>query len=128
MVVTNIRNTNHKFESILYWPCSSFVTSTSKIVSILDNYFQAHVYSTEVHTKGFNFTWIGKSQSGCSAFLANIDEHKAASVTFLGQKYSLPPWSVSILPDCRNVVFNTAQVWIYYWTIYSLLSRTLSTL
>ncbi|KAK9933102.1 hypothetical protein M0R45_020311 [Rubus argutus] len=71
---------------------------------------EAHVYSTEVHTKGLNFTWIGKSQSGCSAFLANIDEHKAASVTFLGQKYSLPPWSVSILPDCRNVVFNTAKV------------------
>ncbi|XP_021889259.1 beta-galactosidase 3-like [Carica papaya] len=24
--------------------------------------------------------------------------------------YSLPPWSISILPDCKNVVFNTADV------------------
>ncbi|KAL6191274.1 hypothetical protein ACLB2K_037665 [Fragaria x ananassa] len=71
---------------------------------------EAHAYGTTVHTKGLNFTWIGRSQSQCSAFLANIDEHKSASVTFLGQKYNLPPWSVSILPDCRNVVFNTAKV------------------
>ncbi|XP_061991633.1 beta-galactosidase 9 isoform X2 [Rosa rugosa] len=71
---------------------------------------EAHVYGTTVHTKGLNFTWFGRSQSQCSAFLANIDEHKSASVTFLGQKYNLPPWSVSILPDCRNVVFNTAKV------------------
>lgn len=24
--------------------------------------------------------------------------------------YDLPPWSVSILPDCRNVVFNTVKI------------------
>ncbi|KAJ8755478.1 hypothetical protein K2173_019276 [Erythroxylum novogranatense] len=46
----------------------------------------------------------------CSAFLANIDEHKTITVTFRGQSYVLPPWSVSILPDCRTTVFNTAKV------------------
>ncbi|KAM7252868.1 hypothetical protein ACFE04_025486 [Oxalis oulophora] len=66
---------------------------------------EAHVYGAE----GLNISWQG-SQSPCSAFLANIDEHKSASVTFLGQSYTLPPWSVSILPDCRNTVFNTAKV------------------
>ncbi|KAM7271815.1 hypothetical protein ACFE04_031029 [Oxalis oulophora] len=66
---------------------------------------EAHVYGAE----GLNISWQG-IQSPCSAFLANIDEHKSASVTFLGQSYTLPPWSVSILPDCRNVVFNTAKV------------------
>ncbi|OAY28309.2 hypothetical protein MANES_15G055700v8 [Manihot esculenta] len=70
---------------------------------------EAHVYRTDAHTDALNSTWHG-SQSGCSAFLANIDEHKAATVRFLGQSYTLPPWSVSILPDCRNVVFNTAKV------------------
>ncbi|XP_028947706.2 beta-galactosidase 9 isoform X2 [Malus domestica] len=70
---------------------------------------EAHVYRMNSHTKGLNITSYG-SQISCSAFLANIDEHKAASVTFLGQKYNLPPWSVSILPDCRNVVYNTAKV------------------
>ncbi|XP_024986388.1 beta-galactosidase 9 isoform X1 [Cynara cardunculus var. scolymus] len=57
---------------------------------------EAHVY------RGNNST--------CSAFLANIDEHKESSVQFLGQAYTLPPWSVSILPDCRNTAFNTAKV------------------
>ncbi|XP_021834118.1 beta-galactosidase 9 isoform X1 [Prunus avium] len=70
---------------------------------------EAHVYRIKTHHEGLNITWYG-TQISCSAFLANIDEHKAASVTFLGQKYNLPPWSVSILPDCRNVVFNTAKV------------------
>ncbi|KAA0049141.1 beta-galactosidase 9 isoform X1 [Cucumis melo var. makuwa] len=46
----------------------------------------------------------------CSAFLANIDERKAVAVKFNGQTYNLPPWSVSILPDCQNVVFNTAKL------------------
>ncbi|KAI3823094.1 hypothetical protein L1987_04520 [Smallanthus sonchifolius] len=46
----------------------------------------------------------------CSAFLANIDEHKTSTVQFLGQSYTLLPWSVSILPDCKNAVFNTAKV------------------
>lgn len=46
----------------------------------------------------------------CAAFLANIDEHKSAYVKFNGQSYTLPPWSVSILPDCRHVAYNTAKV------------------
>uniref|UniRef100_A0A0D3HTX9 Beta-galactosidase n=1 Tax=Oryza barthii TaxID=65489 RepID=A0A0D3HTX9_9ORYZ len=67
---------------------------------------EAHVYSTgEVHTNG---SMAGNAQI-CSAFLANIDEHKYASVWIFGKSYSLPPWSVSILPDCENVAFNTAR-------------------
>lgn len=80
----------------------------------------------KAHHEGLNFTWYG-TQISCSAFLANIDQHKAASVTFLGQKYNLPPWSVSILPDCRNVVFNTAKVWLHYLTLHLLMNGTLST-
>ncbi|CAA6664073.1 unnamed protein product [Spirodela intermedia] len=49
----------------------------------------------------------------CSAFLANIDEHKTVDVKFLGQKYALPPWSVSVLPDCKHVAFNTAQLGVF---------------
>ncbi|PIA35985.1 hypothetical protein AQUCO_03400110v1 [Aquilegia coerulea] len=56
---------------------------------------EAHVYRTEIV---------------CSAFLANIDEHNTASVRFLGRVYSLPPWSVSILPNCSDVAYNTAKV------------------
>lgn len=51
-----------------------------------------------------------REERRCSAFLANIDEHNAASVQFQGRVYTLPPWSVSILPDCKNVAYNTAKV------------------
>jgi hypothetical protein len=33
-----------------------------------------------------------------------------ATVNFNGNSYHLPAWSVSILPDCKNVVLNTAKV------------------
>lgn len=33
-----------------------------------------------------------------------------AVVTFNGNSYHVPAWSVSILPDCKTVVFNSAQV------------------
>ncbi|PWA35777.1 D-galactoside/L-rhamnose binding SUEL lectin domain-containing protein [Artemisia annua] len=52
----------------------------------------------------------GGNTSICSAFLANIDEHQSSTVQFLGRSYTLPPWSVSILPDCKNAVLNTAKV------------------
>ncbi|GLT61015.1 hypothetical protein SLA2020_337510 [Shorea laevis] len=70
---------------------------------------EAHVYQADTKTDDLNITTY-KGQTLCSAFLANIDEHKEASVKFLGQSYALPPWSVSILPDCRNTAFNTAKV------------------
>ncbi|KAF5941912.1 hypothetical protein HYC85_019554 [Camellia sinensis] len=70
---------------------------------------EAHLYGTNVHSEGQTLTLSG-NKSTCSAFLANIDDHNAAAVTFFGQVYTLPPWSVSILPDCRNTVFNTAKV------------------
>ncbi|KAM0869002.1 hypothetical protein ACQ4PT_040960 [Festuca glaucescens] len=47
---------------------------------------------------------------GCAAFLANIDSENDKVVTFRNIQYDLPAWSVSILPDCKNVVFNTAKV------------------
>ncbi|GAV68164.1 hypothetical protein CFOL_v3_11667 [Cephalotus follicularis] len=48
----------------------------------------------------------------CASFLSNYDTKSAARVLFNNMHYNLPPWSISILPDCRNVVFNTAKVYI----------------
>ncbi|KAK2399351.1 beta-galactosidase [Trifolium repens] len=45
----------------------------------------------------------------CSAFLANTGTSDA-TVTFNGNSYHLPGWSVSILPDCKNVLLNTAKL------------------
>uniref|UniRef100_A0A0E0CY79 Beta-galactosidase n=1 Tax=Oryza meridionalis TaxID=40149 RepID=A0A0E0CY79_9ORYZ len=46
----------------------------------------------------------------CAAFLANVDAQSDKTVKFNGNTYKLPAWSVSILPDCKNVVLNTAQI------------------
>lgn len=62
----------------------------------VDFFFQAYIYSSEM--------------GGCAAFLSNYDTQSAVRVIFNNRHYNLPPWSISILPDCRNVVFNTAKV------------------
>ncbi|KAK1553298.1 hypothetical protein Q3G72_032399 [Acer saccharum] len=50
------------------------------------------------------------SSGACAAFLANSDDKNDRTVVFRNMSYHLPAWSVSILPDCKNVVFNTAKV------------------
>lgn len=57
---------------------------------------------------------VFRSSSGCAAFLANYNSNSYAKVIFNNENYSLPPWSISILPDCKNVVFNTATVSLAY--------------
>ncbi|CAN8328842.1 unnamed protein product [Cochlearia groenlandica] len=46
----------------------------------------------------------------CAAFLANNNTRESNSVIFKGQTYFLPSRSISILPDCKTLVFNTAQI------------------
>ncbi|KAL2899535.1 Beta-galactosidase [Bienertia sinuspersici] len=54
---------------------------------------------------------VFKSGSGpCAAFLANYNEHSYAKVAYGNKHYNLPPWSISILPDCKNTVYNTARL------------------
>ncbi|KAK8653480.1 hypothetical protein V6N13_127476 [Hibiscus sabdariffa] len=45
----------------------------------------------------------------CAAFLSNLDDKIDKNVVFRNVSYHLPAWSVSILPDCKNVAFNTAK-------------------
>ncbi|KAI5664695.1 hypothetical protein M9H77_24018 [Catharanthus roseus] len=63
--------------------------------------------------------WLGKNQEAhvfksksgaCAAFLSNYDPTYSVRVMYQNLPYDLPPWSVSILPDCKTVVFNTAKV------------------
>eukprot|EP00249_Psilotum_nudum_P027019 c34249_g1_i1 orf=587-3136(-) len=54
------------------------------------------------------FAFSNESES-CAAFLANNDISNA-TVQFNGQTYDLPAWSVSILPNCKDVIFNSAKV------------------
>ncbi|CAI9110860.1 OLC1v1010950C1 [Oldenlandia corymbosa var. corymbosa] len=72
------------------------LVSADPTVTSLGSLQQAHVFSSET--------------GDCAAFLANYDPKSAARVMFNNMHYNLPPWSISILPDCRNAVFNTAKV------------------
>ncbi|XP_058097474.1 beta-galactosidase 10 isoform X1 [Magnolia sinica] len=54
---------------------------------------------------------IYRDPSGaCAAFIANMDEENDKILKFQNISYHVPAWSVSILPDCKNVAFNTAKV------------------
>ncbi|KAK4780301.1 hypothetical protein SAY87_016407 [Trapa incisa] len=50
------------------------------------------------------------SSGACAAFLANTDDKEDKMIEFRNRTYNIPAWSVSILPDCKNVVLNTAMV------------------
>ncbi|XP_022720179.1 beta-galactosidase 16-like [Durio zibethinus] len=55
--------------------------------------------------------YIYQRNSGeCAAFLVNKDDIKTVVVLFQNSSYELTSNSVSILPDCKNVAFNTAKV------------------
>ncbi|KAK6136549.1 hypothetical protein DH2020_029709 [Rehmannia glutinosa] len=82
--------------------CEHALVSSDPNVTSLGNSQQAYVFSS--------------GQGNCAAFLSNFDSNSAVRVMFNNMHYNLPPWSVSILPDCRNVVFNTAKVYIYTHT------------
>ncbi|XP_047314853.1 beta-galactosidase 3-like [Impatiens glandulifera] len=76
--------------------CEKALVSADPTITSIGGMQQAHVFSSE---------------SGvCAAFLSNYDTQSSARVMFNNMHYNLPPWSISILPDCRNVVFNTAKV------------------
>nr|CAB3473362.1 unnamed protein product [Digitaria exilis] len=52
---------------------------------------------------------VFRSTGACVAFLENKDKASYARVAFNGMHYDLPPWSISILPDCKTTVYNTAK-------------------
>ncbi|PON99542.1 Glycoside hydrolase [Trema orientale] len=76
--------------------CERALVSADPIITSMGSYQQAHVYTSE--------------SGDCAAFLSNYDTKSSVRVLFNNMHYNLPPWSISILPDCRNVVFNTAKI------------------
>ncbi|KAF8411754.1 hypothetical protein HHK36_004312 [Tetracentron sinense] len=59
------------------------------------------------------YVFHGKSGE-CAAFLLNNNQINNASVLFQNSSFELPPKSISILPDCKNVAFNTVKVSTQY--------------
>ncbi|WOK98608.1 beta-galactosidase 2 isoform X1 [Canna indica] len=76
--------------------CEKTLISGDPVVTSLGKSQESHVF---------------RSNSGeCAAFLANYNSRLNARVAFNGAHYDLPPWSISILPDCKTAIFNTATV------------------
>ncbi|XP_030528805.1 beta-galactosidase 6-like isoform X2 [Rhodamnia argentea] len=76
--------------------CEDHLVSSEPTHVQLGSNLEAHVYN--------------KSSNDCAAFLANYDSSQDATVQFNGNSYFLPAWSVSILPDCKTAIYNTAKV------------------
>ncbi|XP_055959705.1 beta-galactosidase 8 isoform X2 [Mercurialis annua] len=74
--------------------CEESLIATDPATTSLGSNLEATVYRTG---------------SSCAAFLANFGTTEK-SVAFNSNSYNLPAWSVSILPDCKNVVMNTAKI------------------
>ncbi|CAL5199249.1 unnamed protein product [Lathyrus oleraceus] len=56
---------------------------------------------------------VFKPKTGdCVAFLGNYDTKSSATIKFGNGQYDVPPWSITILPDCKTAAFNTAKVGI----------------
>uniref|UniRef100_A0A1J3G2W1 Beta-galactosidase n=1 Tax=Noccaea caerulescens TaxID=107243 RepID=A0A1J3G2W1_NOCCA len=75
--------------------CEPVLVSVDPTMTSLGDKQEAHVF---------------KSKTSCAAFLSNYDTNYAAKVMFGGFPYDLPPWSVSILPDCKTEYYNTAKI------------------
>ncbi|XP_034206558.1 beta-galactosidase-like [Prunus dulcis] len=73
---------------------SALVSADPSVIS-LGRHQEAHVF---------------KSSYQCAAFLANYDTNYSVEVRFGDGQYDLPPWSISILPDCKTAVYNTARL------------------
>ncbi|CAN6346744.1 unnamed protein product [Urochloa humidicola] len=53
---------------------------------------------------------IFETESQCVAFLVNFDQQQTSDVVFRNISLQLAPKSISILSDCKRVVFETAKV------------------
>ncbi|KAL6336873.1 hypothetical protein AAG906_036187 [Vitis piasezkii] len=58
------------------------------------------------------YSYQGKS----SCFFGNSNADRDVTINYGGVNYTIPAWSVSILPDCSNEVYNTAKVNSQYST------------
>lgn len=91
--------------------CEGALTSSDPTISSLGSYQQVHVFSS--------------GPTNCAAFLSNYNTKSVARVIFNNKPYDLPAWSISILPDCRHVIYNTARVGVQTTRMHMLPSKSL---
>lgn len=102
-------------ETLLYGVPSNFSLGVLQEVRILRNPNASYMLKYDAIELQFTclvfseqaYVYHGDS-GGCAAFLVNANGQKAL-VKFQNSTYDLPPKSISILPDCKTVAFNTAK-------------------
>ncbi|KAK7311282.1 hypothetical protein RJT34_09315 [Clitoria ternatea] len=52
------------------------------------------------------YSYAGKS----ICFIGNAHQSRDATITFRNNEYTIPAWSISILPNCSSEAYNTAKV------------------
>ncbi|XP_022731075.1 beta-galactosidase-like [Durio zibethinus] len=67
------------------------------------------VESTDFGNGVWGTAYVTKEKSSC--FLSNTNNVSDAKINFRGTDYYIPSWSVSVLPDCKEEVYNTAKVY-----------------
>ncbi|KAA8538428.1 hypothetical protein F0562_028026 [Nyssa sinensis] len=92
---------------------SAFVITSYYDQAPIDDYAQSLYFQGTPITLSLGHqqeAHVFNGQSGqCAAFLLNSNNITNAVVQFQNSTYDLPPRSISILPDCKNVAFNTAK-------------------
>ncbi|XP_073066891.1 LOW QUALITY PROTEIN: beta-galactosidase 15-like [Primulina eburnea] len=58
----------------------------------------------------YNYATIYTLNGTSSCFLGNSNRTNDAIITLNGVVYDVPAWSVSILPDCKTEVYNSAKI------------------
>ncbi|XP_010540711.1 PREDICTED: beta-galactosidase 15 [Tarenaya hassleriana] len=53
-------------------------------------------------------TYATKEASSC--FFSNANTSSDATINVQGRNYTIPAWSVTVLPDCKTETYNTAKV------------------
>ncbi|KAL3625364.1 hypothetical protein CASFOL_030818 [Castilleja foliolosa] len=97
-----VRNNGSFFNYYMYHGGTNFGRTSGRFVTTHYD-FDAPIDEYEVH--------VFSSKSGaCAAFLTNKDTKYSTDLTFQNVKYNLPPWSISILPDCKTEAYNTARI------------------
>ncbi|KAL5097524.1 hypothetical protein RYX36_001851, partial [Vicia faba] len=90
--------------------CEHALVSSDPTVTSLGTYQQVNCHIYEETNPSSSYAHVfSAGTAGCAAFLANYHVQSAATVFFNNKHYDLPPWSISILPDCKTSVFNTAK-------------------
>ncbi|XLT09502.1 hypothetical protein HN51_055295, partial [Arachis hypogaea] len=92
--------------------CGPFVATSYDYDAPLDEYDMIFIYLSILFCfcSLSSHVVVYKIDNVCAAFLANINTTIDVIVNFSGNLYQLPTWSVNILPDYKNIVFNTAKV------------------